>query len=366
MRALEGDPPKEYIRKWLKVNKSKNIYNSGILKEEIKKIDVEIDNGLASDTTINRRMEVLNSIQHLDKIQAMDMAQKAKVKWAIEGDENSRYFHGIIEYKKKSLKQSSVLGDIVNEVQSAFISDRQILDGPFILNEVIQWCKSKKKQSLIFKVDFEKAYDSVRWDFLDDESLHLSFQSVVDVDLFKGINLSPLVNLSHMFYADDAVFVGQWCDDNINTLVQHWNDFFDLRDCGLICAKEQKLLQHMSRVQAWTGVDDNNKVYKSSTGLAGDILNEVRKLKVHFEAFYVLGIYALESNKDVTVCMKLNEPSIDNSFRRNIRGGIEQLQFKELTDLLLPIVLNTCFLQMVWCPLEGSGEISVASIQRLY
>ncbi|GJX88116.1 RNA-directed DNA polymerase, eukaryota [Tanacetum coccineum] len=61
-----------------------------------------------------------------------------------------------------------VLGDIVNEVQSAFISDRQILDGPFILNEVIQWCKSKKKQSLIFKVDFEKAYDSVRWDFLDD------------------------------------------------------------------------------------------------------------------------------------------------------------------------------------------------------
>ncbi|GJT71689.1 RNA-directed DNA polymerase, eukaryota [Tanacetum coccineum] len=81
------------IREWLKVNKSKNIYNSGILKEEIKKIDAEIDNGLPSDTTINRRMEVLNSIQHLDKIQAMDMAQKAKVKWAIEGDENSRYFH---------------------------------------------------------------------------------------------------------------------------------------------------------------------------------------------------------------------------------------------------------------------------------
>ncbi|GKF05192.1 RNA-directed DNA polymerase, eukaryota, reverse transcriptase zinc-binding domain protein, partial [Tanacetum coccineum] len=61
-----------------------------------------------------------------------------------------------------------VLGDIVNEVQSAFIADRQILDGPFILNEVLQWCKSKKKQSLIFKVDFEKAYDSVRWDFLDE------------------------------------------------------------------------------------------------------------------------------------------------------------------------------------------------------
>nr|GEU92047.1 RNA-directed DNA polymerase, eukaryota [Tanacetum cinerariifolium] len=60
-----------------------------------------------------------------------------------------------------------VLRDIVNEVQFAFITERQILDGPFILNEVIQLCKLKKNQSLIFKVDFEKAYDSVRLDFLD-------------------------------------------------------------------------------------------------------------------------------------------------------------------------------------------------------
>nr|GEV65319.1 RNA-directed DNA polymerase, eukaryota, reverse transcriptase zinc-binding domain protein [Tanacetum cinerariifolium] len=53
-------------------------------------------------------------------------------------------------------------------VQSAFIARRQILDGPFILNEVLHWCNKKKKKSLIFKVDFKKAYDSVRWDFLDD------------------------------------------------------------------------------------------------------------------------------------------------------------------------------------------------------
>ncbi|GKB46521.1 RNA-directed DNA polymerase, eukaryota [Tanacetum coccineum] len=61
-----------------------------------------------------------------------------------------------------------VLGDIVSEMQSAFIADRQILDGPFILNKVLQWCKVKQKHALIFKVDFEKAYDSVWWDFFDD------------------------------------------------------------------------------------------------------------------------------------------------------------------------------------------------------
>ncbi|GJZ29232.1 RNA-directed DNA polymerase, eukaryota, reverse transcriptase zinc-binding domain protein [Tanacetum coccineum] len=55
-----------------------------------------------------------------------------------------------------------VLGDIVNEVYSALVANRKILYGPFILNKLIQWCKSKKKQTLILKVDFKKAYDSVR------------------------------------------------------------------------------------------------------------------------------------------------------------------------------------------------------------
>ncbi|GKD10504.1 RNA-directed DNA polymerase, eukaryota, reverse transcriptase zinc-binding domain protein [Tanacetum coccineum] len=61
-----------------------------------------------------------------------------------------------------------VLGDIVNEVQSNFIVNKQILDGTFILNELFHWCKKKKKQTMIFKVDFKKAYDLVRWDYLDD------------------------------------------------------------------------------------------------------------------------------------------------------------------------------------------------------
>nr|GEV10482.1 RNA-directed DNA polymerase, eukaryota, reverse transcriptase zinc-binding domain protein [Tanacetum cinerariifolium] len=147
-----------------------------------------------------------------------------------------------------------VLGDIVNKVQSTFIPGRQILDGPFILNEVLQLCKIKRKQSLTFKVDFEKAYDSVWWDFLDDilkkfgfgekwclkqgdplspflfilimESLHLSFQRVVDARIFKGIKLSSSLSTSHMFYADYVVFVGQWCDGNITTLVHVLECFY--------------------------------------------------------------------------------------------------------------------------------------------
>ncbi|GKC37401.1 RNA-directed DNA polymerase, eukaryota [Tanacetum coccineum] len=51
------------------------------------------------------------------------------------------------------------------------------------------------------------------------ESLHLLFQRVEDAGMFKGIKLGSSVSISHMFYADDAVFVGQWCESNINTLV---------------------------------------------------------------------------------------------------------------------------------------------------
>ncbi|GKD20532.1 hypothetical protein Tco_1222235, partial [Tanacetum coccineum] len=49
---------------------------------------------------------------------------------------------------------SKVIDKIVSKEQSVFIAGRQILDGPIILNEIIEW-HTQKKQLLIFKVDFE-------------------------------------------------------------------------------------------------------------------------------------------------------------------------------------------------------------------
>nr|GEX32530.1 putative RNA-directed DNA polymerase [Tanacetum cinerariifolium] len=62
---------------------------------------------------------------------------------------------------------SKVIDKIVSKEQSAFISGRQILDSPIILSEIIEWYKKRKKQLLIFKVDFEKAFDSISWKYLD-------------------------------------------------------------------------------------------------------------------------------------------------------------------------------------------------------
>ncbi|GJY09090.1 RNA-directed DNA polymerase, eukaryota, reverse transcriptase zinc-binding domain protein [Tanacetum coccineum] len=253
------------IRGVLVPNDAFNLFISNAGLEE-----VPLDKGERDDDVVNKRTNVVRSLQELEKLQSLKAAQKAKIKWAIEGDENSKYYHGILNKKwsqlairgilvdgnwidspglvktdlecevtKDEIKRAVwdcgidkslgpdrftfgfyhqywkiiesdvvdavtcffhqrlanrlvvVLGDLVNEVQSAFVADRQILDGPFILNELLQWCKSKKKQSLVFKVDFEKAYDSVRGSVIVNGSPTEEFQFYKG--LKKGVPLSPFL-----------------------------------------------------------------------------------------------------------------------------------------------------------------------------
>ncbi|GJV61055.1 RNA-directed DNA polymerase, eukaryota [Tanacetum coccineum] len=338
----------------------------------------------------------------LDKLQALEAAQKAKIKWAIEEDENSKYYHGILNKKRNQLTSRGILVDGIwiespSLVKSEFLSHfknqfdqpqedqfwyninflnklssdqqadleievskeeikRAVWDyeidkspGPDcftfgfyrrywklieidVVNAVTYFFHhcffpkggnssfialiskttnanmvkdfrpisligslykivanifanpfSKKKQSVIFKVDFEKAYDSVHWEYLDDimkkfgfgerwcgwiqsflrssrgsvivngsptkefqfykglkqgdplspflfilvmKSLHISFQKVVDASMFKGIALDPSLHLSHMFYVDDTVFVGKWSESNIDIIVHVLDCFY--------------------------------------------------------------------------------------------------------------------------------------------
>ncbi|GKA62165.1 hypothetical protein Tco_0761684 [Tanacetum coccineum] len=88
-----------------------------------------------------------------------------------------RFYHSWLELPGfddlVSKSWNSFTLDDSNDVQTAFLPNRQILDGPFIINEILARCKLKKQQAMIFKVDFAKAYDSVRWDYLDDVLISL-------------------------------------------------------------------------------------------------------------------------------------------------------------------------------------------------
>ncbi|GJX38510.1 RNA-directed DNA polymerase, eukaryota, reverse transcriptase zinc-binding domain protein [Tanacetum coccineum] len=236
---------KDKLRAWNNEKKRTSSNSKVKFQEELIKLDSIIDKGEGIVNILNRRSFVIKSLQDMENLHSLEAAQKAKIKWAIEGDENSKYYHGILNKKRRQSTIRGILveGNIVNEVQSAFIADKQILDGPFILNELVQWCKSRKKQSMIFKVDFEKAYDSVRWDFLDNILKNFGFGErwrgwingclrslrgsvIVNWSMFKGISLGSLLCLSHMFYADDAVFVGQWSDSNIDNIVHVLDCFY--------------------------------------------------------------------------------------------------------------------------------------------
>jgi hypothetical protein len=64
---------------------------------------------------------------------------------------------------------------LVYESQIAFVKDRQNLDGILIANEVVDEVRNSKKELLLFQVDFEKAYDSINWDYLDALMGRMSF-----------------------------------------------------------------------------------------------------------------------------------------------------------------------------------------------
>jgi hypothetical protein len=60
-----------------------------------------------------------------------------------------------------------VLGKLIDKVQSAFLSKRQIFDGVLVINELVDLAKQRDDNCLLFKVDFERAYDTVSWKFLE-------------------------------------------------------------------------------------------------------------------------------------------------------------------------------------------------------
>jgi hypothetical protein len=56
---------------------------------------------------------------------------------------------------------AGVMNSIISPSQSAFLKGRHLVDGVLVVNELLDFAKKSKKECLIFKVDFEKAYDLV-------------------------------------------------------------------------------------------------------------------------------------------------------------------------------------------------------------
>ncbi|GJY63088.1 putative RNA-directed DNA polymerase, eukaryota, reverse transcriptase zinc-binding domain protein [Tanacetum coccineum] len=143
---------------------------------------------------------------------------------------------------------SKVIDKLVSQEQSTFIAGRQILDGPIVLSELMSWYK-KKKKLMLFKVDFEKAFDIVRSSVLLNgipsneflikhglrqgdplspflfiivmEGLHIAMKNTVCSGLIRGAVIGTSGHkISHLFYADDVVIISDWNNQDMGNIIR--------------------------------------------------------------------------------------------------------------------------------------------------
>ncbi|XP_020999438.1 uncharacterized protein LOC110281487 [Arachis duranensis] len=107
----------------------------------------------------------------------------------------------------------SVMPDLIGEIQSAFVKGQKIHDGTLIISEAVHWLKMRKKEAAIIKLDFQKAYDRVKWSFVDIvlQKMDLGRRwRMIEVAARSG-RISPLfigidnIELSHLQFADDTM-----------------------------------------------------------------------------------------------------------------------------------------------------------------
>jgi hypothetical protein len=65
-----------------------------------------------------------------------------------------------------TIRLNFVDNHVVQPSQTAFMQGGNILDGVVILHEAVHELHTKKMNGVIIKLDFEKAYDKVKWSFL--------------------------------------------------------------------------------------------------------------------------------------------------------------------------------------------------------
>nr|GEW33007.1 hypothetical protein [Tanacetum cinerariifolium] len=126
----------------------------------------------------------------------------------------------------------------------------------------------------------------------------------------------------------------------------NWNDI--VRDISLLYSKGINLLVSIKKK---IGNGENTMFWEESW--KGD---------VPLKSLYPR-IYALESNKNISVATKISNPSISSSLKRNPRGGVEQVYLVDLLSSLEGLILPNMLDRWSWS-LTGSEEFSISSARN--
>jgi hypothetical protein len=96
--------------------------------------------------------------------------------------------------KRVNNRLNGVVDDLIDKTQTAFMKKRFIMEEVVVLHEILHEVKKKKMSGVLFKVDFEKAYDNVNWAFLYNIMVKKGFSHKLN-DLIFSIISSRKVNI---------------------------------------------------------------------------------------------------------------------------------------------------------------------------
>nr|GEV74440.1 nucleotide-binding alpha-beta plait domain-containing protein [Tanacetum cinerariifolium] len=258
------------------LNKKNDIRN---FMEELRECDEAIDKVDYSNEVVHKRTEILNKIHQVSKFQALKIAQKAKIKWAIEGDENVKFFHGMLN---KKCNQSNIRGILVNgtwvddpvQVKREFFdhfqgrfdkpsANRACLDTPFPVSlstdqkEDLERMISKEEvKRVVWDCGFDKSPGPDCFSF----SFYRHFWPIIEKDVFEAVEY-------FFMYGD----IPNGCNSNFIALIPKILDanmVKDFRPISLIGS----LYKIIAKILA-------NRL----VGVLGDIVNEEEEAYSYFK-----------------------------------------------------------------------------------
>nr|GFB55397.1 RNA-directed DNA polymerase, eukaryota [Tanacetum cinerariifolium] len=100
---------KKIIRVWVADFKKLQSRQRSNITDKLREIDVQLDQGGLKDDILLDRIRLMQQLQEIKSLDSSEHLQKAKIQWAIEGDENFKFFHGGINRRRSSLTVKGVM-----------------------------------------------------------------------------------------------------------------------------------------------------------------------------------------------------------------------------------------------------------------
>ncbi|GJY84363.1 RNA-directed DNA polymerase, eukaryota [Tanacetum coccineum] len=412
------------LKAWSIEKKSVKEHERKLLHDAIIDIDSRLDKGTPSIDDMSNRVKYFHDLQVLDNNDSVDLVQKAKIKWAIEGDENTKFYHEIVNKKRHHLAIKGVLVDgdwvdIPSRVKVEFYSHfakrfstpdwtRVPFDTQFPRRlDVNQAC------DLECEVTNEEIKRAV-WDCGSDKSPGpdgFTFEFFNEI-LVYGVRPSEVHSMAECYgcLANNLPFtyLGVKVGANMSR-VNSWNEvpegvlshleslrnsFFlgaDLEDKKItwVCWRKVTASKHLGGLWVNGAIDCPpryvssvwNKIIKATFSLKSKGVDLLQYCKIvigngsYFKFWHDVWFadvrlkykfnrcFKLDLQQHASIDLKLQNTDFASSFRRRPRSGIEEAQFHELSNMLASVTLSSAKDRWSWS-LVGSGVFSVKSARE--